>query len=90
MSITATITSRMSLGNKWASTGTYTDSGAGTADNINTGLQKVEFMVLQPSGSAVDSNAASIDETFPCDGSAVTCVTDASATGYWFAIGWGA
>jgi hypothetical protein len=90
MSITATITEKISLGNKWAVIGTYEDSSAGTADDIDTGLQMVDFMILQPSGSAVDTNAPAVNETLPTDGSAVSVIVDASSTGYWFAIGWGA
>jgi hypothetical protein len=87
MSITVTRDYHLSLGNMRGVIGTYTDSSAGTADDVNTGLHKVYFMSFVEKASGVSDNVPSINETFPCDGSAVTMICDASQTGYWFAIG---
>lgn len=77
------------FGNKRVTWGTYTDDGSAGGD-INTGLSRCDFIVLQPSGNAVETNAPSVNETFAAngfDGSAVTVVVDASSTGAWFAFG---
>lgn len=87
MSVTATITQYLSLGNARATIGTYTDSGAGTADDIDTGLSMVYFMAFTEKASGVADNVPTVNETYPCNGHAVTMICDASQTGYWFAIG---
>lgn len=87
MSISSTFVGRSVLGNKAMTWGTYTDSGAGTADNIDTKLHMCDFILLQPYGSAVATNASVVDETFPVAGSAVTIRSDASQSGLWIAIG---
>ncbi len=68
--------------------GTFTDSSAGTADNLNTGLSKVIGVWFQMTASGVEDNYPTVNETMPCDGSAVTMICDASAAGYWYALGW--
>ena len=67
--------------------GTYTNASGDTGGDIDTGLKRVEFLVLQPKGSSVIATAPSVNETFPCDGSAVTIVTADNEDGYWFAFG---
>lgn len=77
------------FGDQRVTWGTYTDDGS-TGGDINTGLRRVTFMALQPTGNAVETNAPSINETFAAggiDGSAVTIVVDSSSTGVWLAIG---
>lgn len=89
MALTSTISGTISMGNKWATFGTYTDADSSGGGDIATGLKMCEAIFLQPSGAAVEGNAPSVDETLPIAGSAVTVVVDANSTGYWLAIGWG-
>ena len=87
MSITATFVGRAVVGNEVCTWGTYTDSGAATADNINTKIHSVTRMFLQPTGAAVATNAPVIVTTLPAAGSAISVRTDASQTGQWVAYG---
>ena len=75
------------MGGKMYSFGTFTNGAADAGGDIDTGLRVCENLTLQHTAAAVVTNAAAINETFPCDGSAVTIVTDANADGIWFAIG---
>lgn len=65
--------------------GTYASDGGSTGGDINTGLHKCHHMVLTPNASAMEVGT---NETFPCDGSAVTIVTEANAAGRWLAFGY--
>jgi hypothetical protein len=87
MTIANALVGRSILGNKAMTWGTYTDSSAGTADDINTYLHMCEMMIIQPYGSSVAGNASVVNETLPVAGSAVTIRTDASQSGIWIAIG---
>jgi len=87
MAFSNTIDHRISLGNKLATAGTF-DCASVSGGNLNTGLTKCEFIVLQVGGGTVATNAPVVNETLPVAGSAVTIVTDSDATGYWFAIGY--
>lgn len=87
MALTYTKDGYSVFGDKRVTWGTYTDDAAG--GDINTGLKRVDVMFIQPTGSAVETNAPSINETLPgADGSAITIVCDNPSTGVWFAIGW--
>ena len=86
MAMASVISGYFALGNLKGSYGTYTDDGS-TGGDISTGLHKVYSMMLTPSGNAVETNAPSINETFPVAGSAVTIVVDSASTGYWIAFG---
>jgi len=74
-------------GTKKTTTGTFVNSAGGTGGDIDTGLKSCEKLTLQHTGSAVVASAPSVNETFPCDGSAVTIVTTADKSGVWFAEG---
>jgi hypothetical protein len=87
MSIASALVGRSVLGNKAMTWGTYTDSGAATADDVNTKLHLCEMFFIQPYGSSVAGNASVVNETLPVAGSAVTIRTDASQAGIWVAIG---
>jgi len=87
MSITITRDHYLSGGNFKAVIGTYTDSGAGTADDIDTGLALCYGVFFVEKASGVTDNAPSINETFPCNGHAVTMICDAGQTGYFIAAG---
>lgn len=89
MVVTATKTNRVPLninGTKinW---GTFTDDGAGLATgDIDTDLTTCVRMKLQYT-DAIAADKHAINETFPCDGHAVTIFVTASATGIWCAEG---
>lgn len=82
------ITERGARGNRRCNRGTWTNEATGTKD-IDTGLRVVTSMKLQQKGSTVIADAAVINETLPCDGSAVTIVTTGNTdNGYWIAEGY--
>lgn len=66
--------------------GTWT-AGGDTGGNINTGLHQVVSMSLSAAGSSIVADAPTINETFPCDGSAITIITTSNTSGYWIAFG---
>jgi hypothetical protein len=87
MSITNALVGRSVLGNKAMTWGTYTDSSAGTEDDINTKLHLCEMLILVPYGTTAVTDAGVINETLPVAGSAVTVRVKASQAGMWIAIG---
>ena len=87
MSITNALVGRSVLGNKALTWGTYTDSSAGTEDDIDTKLHLCELLFLIPYGSAAITDAGAVNETLPVAGSAVTVIVKASQSGIWVAIG---
>jgi hypothetical protein len=74
------------FGNKKVVYGTFASSGGATGGDIATGLQVVENIILQHTGSSVSADAPAINETLPCGGD-VTIVTTANTAGSWMAIG---
>ena len=88
MAFTSTIEGRTVFGNKRVAWGTYTSASSSTGGDIDTGLELVEYIQLQEIGTAVQvAGGAVVNEALPVDGSAITIVTVADDTGYWFAIG---
>ena len=67
--------------------GTYTNASGDTGGDIDSGLTECDMLILQPTGSAAVATAPVVNETLPCDGSAVTVVTADDEDGVWFAIG---
>ncbi len=88
MAFTATVVGQTVWGNKSVHYGTYANTGGSTGGDINTSMIRVEEMIIQPKGSAVQSNFPVVNETFPVAGNAVTIVTDADTSGYWVGIGY--
>jgi len=90
MGFTATKVGEDVCGSQRRVYGTYVSDGGSTGGDINTNLRRCTNMKLQPTGSAVQTNAPSVNESFAdgCDGSAVTIVTDANASGLWEAYGY--
>lgn len=86
MALTQTYDGRMRNGDKWITFGTWTATGV-TGGDLNTRLGICEQMLLTHTGTAVEGSVAVVNETFPCDGSAVTFVCTSGDTGVWFAIG---
>lgn len=75
-------------GRKKVTHGTFTNTAGSTGGNIDTGLDKVDHIKLQYTGSAVIATAPAINETMPSEnGSAMTIVTTADADGIWKAVG---
>ena len=75
------------FGNKRVAYGTFTNGGSDTGGDIETGLNRVDFIHLQVRGSAVDTNAPAVNETFPLASGNVTIVTTADTDGIWVAYG---
>lgn len=87
MAFTNAVVGRTVMGNKRVTYGTYTSADGSTGGNIDTGLTVVDDIQLQSGGSAVKASAPSLNETLPCDGSAVTIVSVANEVGTWKAFG---
>ncbi len=82
------ITERGARGNRRCNRGTWTN-GATAAKDIDTGLRVVTSIKIQYKSTAVVASAAVINETLPCDGSAVTIVTTGDTqNGDWIAEGY--
>lgn len=77
----------IAFGNKRHSWGTFTNGAGDSGGDVNTGLRSCEVMLLQV-GAAASAEAPAVNETLPCDGSAVTIATTAGADGTWYAIGY--
>ena len=75
----------ISNGNMLVSWGTW-DGGGDNGGDIDTGLRRCYFITLTPLTSA-PSEAPAANETFPCDGSAVTIDCNADVDGIWMAWG---
>jgi hypothetical protein len=89
MTVTATRTNTVPLilNGTRITWGTFTDDNLLVpTGNINTGLTTVVRMKLMHT-TAVAADKPVINETFPCDGSAVTIVVTANSTGIWEAEG---
>ena len=87
MAFSNTVDVKGVMGNKRMHMGTFTNTGGSSGGNLNTLLVVVEGIFIQTGGSAVSADQASVNETLPYDGSAVTIVTTADADGYWLAWG---
>ena len=75
-------------GNKKVREGTFTNGAGDTGGDIDTGLYRCESMILSPRGAAVIASAATVNESLPCAGNAVTIVCTADEDGQWRAIGY--
>jgi len=75
------------LGDKKMTFGTYTNSDGGQGGDIDTGLRVCQAIFLQ-TGASVSADESAVNETLPCDGSAVTVVNTANSDGTWLAIGY--
>ena len=75
-------------GDKATTWGIFTNGVSDTGGDINTGLVICESLSIEFTGSAAVADAAAINETFPCSGSAVTIVTTADADGIGRAVGY--
>ena len=87
MAFSATKVGETVFGNLRVTYGTW-DGGSTTGGNINTGLHQVVSMQLTANGSSIVADAPTINETFPCDGSAVTIIVTNDTNGYWIAYGY--
>jgi hypothetical protein len=76
---------KRSIGDKWLMHGTYANTDGSTGGDITTSLTKVDFLILQPYGTAV-TDKPTVNETFPCD-DGITVVTTANQVGIWIAMG---
>lgn len=76
------------FGNMRCTMGTFTNAAGDAGGNINTGLHQCLMITLGHYGSATEGTSLAINETFPCDGSAVTIATNYGLDGYWIAYGY--
>jgi hypothetical protein len=91
----STFIGRSVFGDMVMTWGTYTDAGGGAGGDINTRINRVYFVQIQPSAVAATAatNQGVINETLPTTttapiaGSAIGIVCDASQTGKWMAVG---
>jgi len=91
VAFSSAITEREYSGDRKRHRGSWTDGVTGD-NTIDTGLRVVTSMKLQQKAvtNAVRADAAVINATFPCDGSAVTIVlptTTDTENGHWVAEG---
>ncbi len=88
MAWSSTLSSRpKSFGHLRFSFGSWDGTGV-TGGDINTGLRKCVSMMLTHKGSATEAASAVVNETYPCDGTAVTIVCTSGDVGYWLAFGY--
>ena len=88
MAFSSAITQRpIAMGNQRISYGSWDATGV-TGGDIDTGLRKCHSLMLTHKGSAVEAAVAVVNETYPCDGSAVTIVCTSGDAGYWQAVGY--
>ena len=76
----------MPMGDNYFVYGNFTNTDGDTGGTIDTGLHLVKHFDLQYSGAAAIGESASVNETFPSDGS-IVIVTTANACGIWSALG---
>ena len=86
MSFSSAVTIKTVMGNKRVHMGTWEGDGDNGGD-VDTGLRSVEMMQLTP-GASESAAAPAVNETLPCDGSAVTIACGADVDGFWMAIGY--
>ena len=89
MAFTYTVTKRQVVGDKVRAYGTYTSAGGSTGGNINAQMDLCYWMKLEHDGGTVLTTQSVVNETFPCEGHAVTIVTTANESGRWIADGEG-
>lgn len=88
MAWSSAIEGRTVAGNKRIHYGTWDATGA-TGGDIDTGLKICEMCVITPTGSAVEADAAVINETsWPMEGNGPTVVCTSGDAGVWIAIGY--
>jgi uncharacterized SAM-binding protein YcdF (DUF218 family) len=89
MGFTFTVTDRIILGDMVQTYGTYTSDGGTAGGDIDAAMDECFFIKLEVPGAAVVAAQSVANETFPCDGHAVTVVTAANESGRWIAEGKG-
>lgn len=87
MAFTASVTRIGVDGDRRYVQGTFANTGGSTGGDITTGLDQVEFVALQHTGSSVVASAPVVNETLPLNGGDVTIVTVADTSGVFYARG---
>ena len=90
MAITSAIVKKFIMGRMHVHFGTFLDSGAGTADTIDTGLRRCDFMIAWEKKNTAPAEAIGLTTDFsaqPVDGSAILMRVTAAVAGYWLAFG---
>ena len=88
MAFEYTVDQKTVWGSKRVNMGTYTNGGGDTGGTLVTGLRKIEFIRLQPTGAAVIDSNPSVNATFPLNSGSVLIVNTANEDGLWMAIGY--
>ena len=85
---TSAVTAKGVMGSRKLRMGTFASSAGATGGDIETGLRFVNFIRLQGGGDTAYTGVPVIIDTLPreSDGD-ITIVTDANATGFWYAVG---
>lgn len=81
MAFSNTVLGRTKMGNFDVEIGTFTNDTT-EGGEVVTGLSMVVAFFIQPTGSAVNSNEASVNETLPLGKGTVSVVTDSDAETY--------
>lgn len=87
MAFAYTINSDFISGGARIVSGTYVSDSGSTGGDIYTGLNAVNAITLQSSGSSAVANAPAVNETMPKNTDGITIVTAANESGTWVAIG---
>jgi hypothetical protein len=74
------------FGDLRVTSGTWTTDTTG--GDINAGLHKCLFISLTPASSPSPTEQCAVNETLPCDGSAITIVVTSGVDGNWIAYGY--
>ena len=89
MAFSTGIIHTLKVGNRYVRYGTYESTEDDEGGDIDTKFKVCYSMTLQPTGETVSANQPVVNETFPCDGHAVTVITDPNGAGVWLASGVG-
>ncbi len=89
MAFSYTVTHRSFVGDTVRAYGTYTSTGGDTGGDIDTQMDVCDFIKLSVPGATVLTTESVANESFPCNGHAVTIKTPANEVGQWWAEGRG-
>ena len=87
MAFTSSVDSYGILGDRRCTRGRFEQGGSDTGGDIDTHMTMVELLLFQIENATATADVPVVNETFPCDGRAVTIVTPAGVSGVWCAIG---
>ena len=83
MTITTTDVFRTIMGNKHVVVLKCVDSGAGSVDEVATGLSRVEIVIPLTKN---DANTPAINESYPLEGGDLTITADATSDEFYLIV----